>query len=63
MGIKTIMEAKMVLMVACGADKADAIKGMVEGPVTPQVQASILQFHPNVVLVADEAALSKVTSI
>lgn len=59
MGIQTIMSAKKVLMVASGADKADIIAQAFFGPVTPQVPASILQFHPDFILVADEAALSK----
>ena len=60
MGIKNIMDAKMVLLVANGEGKADIVKEAFFGPVTPQVPASILQLHKNVVLVADEAALSKV---
>jgi glucosamine-6-phosphate deaminase len=60
MGIKTILSAKTVLLLASGADKADAIASTIEGPVTPQVPASILQFHPDVIIIADEAALSKV---
>ena len=60
MGIKNIMDAKMVLLVANGEGKADIVKEAFFGPVTPQVTASILQLHKNVVLVADEAALSKV---
>lgn len=60
MGIKNIMDAKMVLMVVNGEAKADAVKKSFFGPVTPQVPASILQLHKNFVLVADEAALSKV---
>ena len=59
MGIGCIMAARQVLVVASGADKADAVAKMVSGPITPEVPASILQLHPNVVLVADEAALSK----
>ena len=47
MGIQTIMSAKKVLMVASGADKADIIAQAFFGPVTPQVPASILQFHPD----------------
>jgi len=57
MGIKTIMQARKVLMVANGADKAEIIKKAFFGPVTPEVQASILQMHPDFTLVADEAAL------
>lgn len=59
MGIKTIMSAKKILVVANGEDKADAVQKVFFGPITPQVPGSILQLHPNVVLVADEAALSK----
>ena len=59
MGIGCIMAARRVLMVASGADKADAVAKMVNGPITPEVPASILQLHPDVILVADKAALSK----
>ena len=62
MGIQTIMQAKKVLLVASGADKAEALAKTIEGPVTPEVPASILQFHPDVTIVADEAALSLVKS-
>ena len=58
MGIGEIMAAKKILIVANGKGKAQAVKDMLTGPVTAQVPASILQFHPNVVLVADEDALS-----
>ncbi len=60
MGIQTIMEAKQILVVVSGADKAAIVKEAFFGPVTPKVQASILQFHPNVIVVGDEAALSLV---
>lgn len=60
MGIKTIMQARQILVVVSGEDKADAVKAALTGPVTPKVPASILQMHPNVVLVADKAAMSKV---
>ena len=59
MGIGAIMGAKKVLLCASGEDKADAIYNSVRGPITPKCPGSILQLHPNVVLVADEAALSK----
>ena len=59
MGIKSIMQARHILVVVSGADKADIVKTAFFGPVTPKVPASILQMHPNVSLVADEAALSK----
>ena len=60
MGIKTIMQARRILGVVSGEDKADAVKAALTGPVTPKVPASILQLHPNVMLVADKAAMSKV---
>lgn len=59
MGIGTIMKAKKILLVVNGEDKADALAKAVYGPVTPEVPASILQFHNDVVIVADQAALSK----
>lgn len=58
MGIKTIMSARQILVVVSGADKADIVKKAFFGPITPQVPASVLQLHPNVTLVADEAALA-----
>ena len=59
MGIGTIMKAKKILLIVSGEDKADAIYNSVCGPITPKCPGSILQLHKNVVLVADEAALSK----
>lgn len=59
MGIGSIMRAKKILVVVSGEDKAEILKKVVEGPITPQVPASVLQLHPDVVIVADEAALSK----
>lgn len=58
MGIQTIMQAKKVLLIASGEDKAEAVKAAFFGPVTPKVPASILQLHSDCVVVADEAALS-----
>lgn len=60
MGIGTIMKAKKILVVVSGQDKAKIVKEAFFGPVTPQVPASILQMHPDVTVVADEAALSLV---
>lgn len=59
MGIKNVMHAKKILLVASGANKADAIKATVEGPVTEKVPASVLQLHPDCYIVVDEAAASK----
>ncbi len=58
MGIQSIMLAKKILIIASGANKAEIIAKAFLGPVTPEVPASILQMHPDVTLVADEAALS-----
>ena len=58
MGIKTIMQARKVLVVANGKAKAQAVKDAVTGPVTPACPGSILQLHPDCILVADEEALS-----
>ena len=57
MGIMHIMQAKKILVVVSGEDKAEAVAKAFTGPVTPQVPASILQIHPDVVLVGDKAAL------
>ncbi|RHV65374.1 glucosamine-6-phosphate deaminase [Clostridium sp. OM02-18AC] len=59
MGIGSIMLAKKILVVVSGEDKADALKAMISGPITPKVPASILQLHSDVTVVADEAAMSK----
>ena len=58
MGIQTIMQAKKVLVAVSGKDKAEIVKKAFTGPVTPHVPASILQMHPDVILVGDKAALS-----
>ncbi len=58
MGIKTIMDAKKVVVIVSGKDKAEIVKKAFFGPITPMVPASILQMHQDVVLVGDEEALS-----
>ena len=60
MGIGTIMNAKKIVVVVSGEDKAEIVKKAFFGPVTPNVPASILQFHPDVTVVCDAAAYSKV---
>lgn len=59
MGIKTIMHAKKILLLASGEEKSDAISRMIYGKITPNLPASVLQLHPNVTLVIDKAAASK----
>ena len=51
MGIKSIMQAKKILLIASGPDKKDIVKKALNGPVTPSIPASILQFHPNLTVV------------
>lgn len=59
MGVGTILDTREVLMIAYGENKADAIKGMLEGPITTMCTASALQLHSNVTVVIDEAAAAK----
>lgn len=54
MGIGTVMEARMILLLASGEAKSRAIYLTVEGPITASVPASVLQLHPNVKLLVDE---------
>lgn len=60
MGIQTIMHAKKIVVVVNGAGKAGIVKEAFFGPITPDVPASVLQLHPDVVLVGDEEALSQI---
>ena len=63
MGIKSIMQAKKILVVVSGEDKADIVAKAFAGPITPEVPASVLQLHNDVTLVGDKAALSKFLKI
>lgn len=58
MGMRSILSAKLILLLASGPKKAEAIGRMVNGPVDPQLPGSILQLHPNVVVFADKEALA-----
>lgn len=58
MGIGSIMQAKKILIIALGANKAKAIKQLIDGNVTPMCPASVLQFHTDVTLMLDKAAAS-----
>jgi glucosamine-6-phosphate deaminase len=60
MGIKAIMQAKKLLLVANGPSKTDILYRVLFGPITPSVPASILQLHPDVTVVATEDALSAI---
>lgn len=56
MGIGTILQAKQILLMAKGADKAEVVARALRGPITTKCPASLLQTHPNVVVVLDQAA-------
>ncbi|MFL0250265.1 glucosamine-6-phosphate deaminase [Clostridium neuense] len=56
MGIKTIMQSKVIVLLANGEAKAEAIAKTVNGKICPEVQASILQLHNNVNIIVDKAA-------
>ncbi|MBK9159838.1 MAG: glucosamine-6-phosphate deaminase [Propionibacteriaceae bacterium] len=62
-GLGTILDARHVILVATGLNKADAVANMVEGPVTSMCPGSALQLHANAVIVVDEDAASKLSMI
>lgn len=59
MGIGSILKGKKLILMAYGEEKAAAIKGMLEGPASVDLPASALQDHPDVVVIIDQAAASK----
>lgn len=59
MGVGSVMEAKICLLLANGAKKAEVLAKAVEGPITAEITASVLQMHPNTMVVMDEAAGAK----
>lgn len=59
MGIGSILNGKKIVLMAYGESKAEAIKGMINGPVTTDMPASTLQNHDDVIVIVDEAAASK----
>ena len=58
-GVGTIMSARKILLLALGEAKAQAVRDTVKGHITPRVPASVLQLHPNAIILLDEAAASK----
>lgn len=56
MGMGTILGAKRIVLIATGAEKAEAVAGMIEGLITPRLPASFLQVHPGVTVMLDAAA-------
>jgi glucosamine-6-phosphate deaminase len=61
MGLGTIMESRMCLLLAFGKGKAQAVAASVEGPVTASVPGSLLQFHPQVKVLLDAESASSLT--
>jgi glucosamine-6-phosphate deaminase len=61
MGIASILKSKQIILMAFGKEKAAAVAKMIEGPVTEQLPASVLQMHPNVIVIVDEQAASELT--
>ena len=58
MGLKSIMNSKKIVLIATGKNKAEAVKGLLEGPITTDMPCSILRNHPDVTLYLDEDAYS-----
>lgn len=63
MGIHTILNARRVLMLAWGENKAPVIRSAVEGPVTDAIPATYLQGHPNVTAILDKASAAELTGV
>ena len=61
LGIGSIMQARQVILIATGAEKAEAVRRALEGDVSPLWQASILRTHPDAIFLLDEAAASRLT--
>jgi glucosamine-6-phosphate deaminase len=59
MGIKTIMHSRKIILLASGEEKAETINSMINGKITPELPASVLQLHPDVVVLLDEKAACK----
>lgn len=62
MGPKSIMAARNLLLIVNGAAKAQALKGALEGPVSERLPASVLQLHPSLTVIADNAAAAALSS-
>src|SRR5690606_2572488 len=58
-GLGTILRARHLMLLAFGENKADAVAGAVEGPVTASCPGSAIQLHPHATVVIDEAAASR----
>lgn len=63
MGIKTIMHAKKIVLLASGEEKAETVYQMIFGDIHPELPASVLQIHPDVTVILDEAAASRLANV
>jgi glucosamine-6-phosphate deaminase len=63
MGVGTIMDSREILLLANGAGKADAVKAAVEGPMTAQCPASVIQLHQKTFVIVDKDASAKLTGL
>lgn len=63
MGIKTIINSRLILLLANGANKAEIITKALYGDITPEVPASVLQFHPNLIVILDREAARQLSTI
>lgn len=61
MGVGTVMDAEMLMLLASGPSKADAIAATVEGPITAMCPASVLQMHPHAFVIIDRDAATRLT--
>lgn len=61
MGMATILGARQIVLIATGAEKADAVYGMIEGLITTRLPASLLQVHPRVTVMVDRAAAGRLS--
>ncbi len=59
MGLSNIMKSKKIILIATGVNKSEALRKMILGEVTEDMPASVLQFHPNVVILTDKAAVKE----
>lgn len=62
MGIKTIMNAKNIILMATGAEKAKILERALFGPITPDTPASVLQLHPSLTVLVDHQAASSISA-
>ena len=58
MGMRTVMNARGILLIALGENKAEAVKATLKGEITPEVPASVIRLHPNATVYLDEGAAS-----